>query len=87
MELKQAKEYFELGIITGFSAIRAPMSSGWNLLIKGKEGREWLLETQLRKTKDFSSVDTLIRQVEVISGTSVNGASFHVDTQGKRSSS
>ncbi len=69
MQIKQAKEYFELGIITGFEVVRLAMGGDtWTLIINGKEGRTWMLETQLRETKKFSSLDTLVRQVEDITG-------------------
>ncbi len=69
MQLKQAKEYFELGVITGFEVVRLAMGGGtWTLIIQGKEGRTWMLETQLGKTKQFASLDTLVGQVEEITG-------------------
>ena len=78
MELKQAKEYFDLGIITGFAAVRVPMSQGWALQIDGKEGREWTLETQQKKPREFSSLDTLTRQVELICGKDVWSLKFGI---------
>lgn len=69
MQIKQAKEYFELGIITGFEVVRLAMGGDtWTLLINGKEGRSWMLETQLGETKKFASLDTLVRQIEDITG-------------------
>lgn len=69
MQLKQAKEYFELGVITGFEVVRLAMGGdAWTLIIQGKEGRTWMLETQLGKTKQFASLDTLVGQVQEITG-------------------
>jgi len=69
VQLKQAKEYFELGVITGFEVVRLAMGGDtWTLIIQGKEGRTWMLETQLGKTKQFASLDTLIGQVQEITG-------------------
>lgn len=69
MQIKQAKEYFELGVITGFEVTRLAMGGDtWNLIIQGKEGRTWMLETQMGETKKFASLDTLIGQVEDITG-------------------
>lgn len=69
MILKQAKEYFELGVITGFSAVRDPLSiDGWLLVIEGKEGRSWTLQTALKTEKSYASLDTLMGEVENIAG-------------------
>lgn len=68
MNIKQAKEYFELGIIRGFESVRDPLSTGWMLVIVGKEGRSWTLETAKGEEKVFSSLDTLMGEVEKIAG-------------------
>ena len=69
MILKQAKEYFELGIITGFSAVRDPLAvDGWMLVIEGKEGRSWTLQTALKTDKTYASLDTLMGEIESIAG-------------------
>lgn len=69
MKIKQAKEYFEDGMITGFDAVRDPMvPGGWLLSITGKNGRCWMLETALGEPRSFAKIDTLIGQVEDISG-------------------
>ena len=77
MKLKQAKEYFHLGVLTGFDAVRDPLSGGsWMLVVSGKEGRTWTLQTALGEDKSFSSLDTLIGQVEDITG---RVSSFHIN--------
>jgi hypothetical protein len=69
MQIAQAKEYFNLGIVTGIQAVRDPMAVGaWLLVVMGKEGRSWTLQTKLGKAKSFSSLDTLAGQVEQIAG-------------------
>lgn len=69
MQIKQAKEYFELGVVTGFYAVRDPLSAGnWLMVIEGKQGNSWTLQTKLGKEKSFSSLDTLMGQVEDIAG-------------------
>jgi hypothetical protein len=69
MQLKQAKEYFSLGIITGFEISRVAMrGDAWTLIVSGKEGRTWMLETQLGKTREFASLDTAAGVVEDIAG-------------------
>lgn len=69
MILKQAKEYYELGVITGFSAVRDPLvDSQWMLVIEGKEGRSWTLQTALKVEKSYVSLDTLMGEVENIAG-------------------
>jgi len=69
MNIKQAKEYYELGIVTGFSVIRDPLTPrGWLLVVVGKDERNWTLKTALGKDKVFASLDTLIGEIEEISG-------------------
>jgi hypothetical protein len=78
MKLKQAKEYFDLGVLTGFDAVRDPLRPGsWLLSISGKDGRNWTLQTALGHERSFSSLDTLIGQVEDITG---RVSSFHINT-------
>lgn len=69
MILKQAKEYFELGVVTGFHAVRDPLVQGqWLLVIEGKEGRSWTLQTATKTAKSYASLDTLMGEVENIAG-------------------
>lgn len=68
MQIGQLKEYFNLGVVNGFSAQREPMGGGWILLVRGTENRSWNLETKLGKVKIFASLDTLVGQVEQIAG-------------------
>lgn len=69
MKIKQAKEYYEDGMITGFDAVRDPlMTGGWLLSISGKQGKSWTFETALGEPRSFSKLDTLVGQVEAITG-------------------
>ena len=69
MKIKQAKEYFEDGMITGFYAVRDPMvPGGWLLVIDGKNGKSWTFQTALGGPRSFSKLDTLIGQIESITG-------------------
>jgi hypothetical protein len=69
MQTAQAKEYFDLGIITEMTVIRDPIVPGnWLVAIGGKEGRNWTLQTKLGKDKSFSSLETVVRTIESITG-------------------
>lgn len=68
MKIKQAKEYYDLGVLTGFAAVRDPMTTGWMVVIEGKAGKSWTLETALGAVKSFASLDTLVGEVESITG-------------------
>lgn len=69
MQIKQAKEYFNDGMITGFDAVRDPlMTGGWLLVISGKNGKKWTFQTALGESRSFAKLDTLVGQVEAITG-------------------
>lgn len=69
MNLKQAKEYFEDGMITHFEAVPDPLTDGgWMLVLCGKNDRSWDFHTALGEVRIFSKVDTLVGQVESIAG-------------------
>lgn len=71
MKIKQAKEYFEDGVITGFDAVRDPLMPGaWLLVVIGSKtsGKSWTLETALGKQKSYANLDTLIGEIETIAG-------------------
>jgi len=69
MNLKQAKEYFDDGVIAGFTAVRDPLAVDcWNLIIIAKSGRSWTFQTALGEVRAFSKLDTLVGQVELICG-------------------
>jgi hypothetical protein len=69
MQIKQAKEYFELDAITGFDAVRDPEAKkGWLLVVSGKDGRSWTLATALGAPKTYATLDSLASEIERISG-------------------
>jgi hypothetical protein len=69
MKIKQAKEYYNDGMITGFDAVRDPLTAGaWLLVLNGKADRSWTFQTALGKDRSFSKIDTLIGEVESITG-------------------
>jgi uncharacterized protein YecA (UPF0149 family) len=69
MKIKQAKEYFEDGVITGFDAVRDPLKPGaWILSISGKNGKNWTFQTALGETRSFAKLDTLVGEIESITG-------------------
>lgn len=69
MKIKQAKEYFDDGMITGFCATRDPLNpAGWLLVIEGRNGKSWTFQTALGDARSFSKLDTLVSQVEAITG-------------------
>ena len=69
MKIKQAKEYYSLGILTGFDAVRDPLKPGnWMLVVIGEEGRSWTLATATGEVKSFAKLDTLVGEVESIAG-------------------
>ncbi len=68
MKIAQAKEYFDLGVITRFYAVRDLNPSAWLLCIEGREGRSWTLQTSKGESKVFSSLDTLAGEISKITG-------------------
>jgi hypothetical protein len=66
MNIKQAREYYDLNVLTGFEILRDPMTKGWLLMVIGKEDRSWTLETALGKPKVYSSIDSIVTEVERI---------------------
>jgi hypothetical protein len=68
MKLAQAREYYELGVLTALFALKDPASAGWLLVIEGQEGRSWTLQTALGEPKVYATVDSLTKEVERIVG-------------------
>lgn len=69
MKIKQAKEYYELDVLTGFDAIKDPLHPGsWLLVIGGKEGRSWTAQTSLGEPKSYARLETLLSDIETIAG-------------------
>ena len=69
MKIKQAKDYYELDVLTGFDAIKDPENEGhWLLVISGKNGKSWTAQTSLGAVKSYARLDTLVSDIETISG-------------------
>ena len=69
MKLAKAKEYYELDLLTVFTAVKVDdQESGWILCIAGKEDRSWTLHTALGKEKVYSTLDSLSADVQRILG-------------------
>lgn len=67
MNIKEAKSFFEHGIISQFRAEPAVMGRGWMLVFcKTGGGGDETFETALGEPRVFSSLDTLVRTVEDI---------------------
>jgi hypothetical protein len=78
MNIKKAVEYFDLGMIRSFHSVReSSLGAGWLLVIAGPDGRFWTLQTAKGEDKVYSSLDTLIGEVEKISGR-VSSFEIHV---------
>lgn len=69
MKIKQAKEYYELGVLTSFDVIKDALNPGcWLLVIGGKEDRSWTAHTSLGEVKSYARLETVITDIETISG-------------------
>jgi hypothetical protein len=68
MDLKKAKDYYELDALTGFDIVKDPTTPGWLLVAIGQEDRFWTMETALKKTKIYSSIDSAMTEIERITG-------------------
>lgn len=77
MQLKTLREYFALGVIRSFRAERVAMGNGWTLAVIGREaGQLWQLATATGPVREFSSLDTLVRVVEDVTGKDVSQLVF-----------
>lgn len=69
MQISQAKDYFDAGVIKSLDAVRDPINPGnWLLILSGPNG-QWTLQTKLGQPRSFASVDTLVGVVEKVTGT------------------
>lgn len=73
MQIKQAREYFDLDLIQSIRIQTSLIDKGFTVLFVGKD-KEWLLETALLKTKLFTSLDTAYKEIK-----SVIGRDFDLD--------
>jgi hypothetical protein len=68
MNIKEAKGFFQHGIIRQFRADPEPMGRGWMLVFVKNGGGDELFETALGHPRVFSSLDTLVNTVRDIGG-------------------
>lgn len=68
MELKIAKLYYIDQVLIGFHAVRDPENQGWLLCIEGTNDKSWTLQTALGKPKTYSTVESLLADVDRIRG-------------------
>ena len=66
MNIKEAKAFFEHGIIRQFRAEPRPMGDGWMLVFEKNAGGDETFETALGQARVFSSLDTLVKVVRDI---------------------
>lgn len=63
--IKQAREYYDLGIITNFHLVRDPLhAGGWMIHIEGKSGASWTLQTARGDVRSFATLDAAARVIE-----------------------
>ena len=67
MKVNQAKEYYDLGLVTGFDAVKMP-ERGWSLIVYGPSERSWMLETALGKEKVYSTFEAVNLEINRITG-------------------
>lgn len=67
MQIKLIKEFFDRGIVSGFSFTPSPMEVGWILSCKVK-GEDVVLEAARGGVRVFSSLDTAVGVVQQITG-------------------
>lgn len=62
--IKQAREYYELGVIVRFHVVRDPLQQGgWLVVVEGKAG-SWTLHTARDELRVFKTLDAAVRAVE-----------------------
>ena len=69
MDLKSAKQYYNLGVLEEMIITRSSDAAGkacWILVITGNKGQSWTLQTVLGKDKEYASIDTAAKDMEAI---------------------
>lgn len=66
IDIAKAKDYVEIGMISAGYLEKAPMEPGYHLLLLGKSGVCYKLETARGETRVFKSVDTAISTAQGI---------------------
>mgnify|MGYP003375598741 CR=1 FL=1 len=69
MDIKQAKEYFHLGVISKIHVLPDALdSSAWTICLEGTNDQYWILNTALGKIKSYKSLDTAADEIRSITG-------------------
>jgi len=68
MQIFLAKYRFNDGAIKGFTAIKAVLEAGWMIELDMKDGTKQFIETARGDTKTYLKMDSLINDVERITG-------------------
>lgn len=69
MDIKQAKEYFHLGVISKIYVLPDALdSSAWTICLEGTNEQCWILNTALGKIKSYKSLDTAADEIRSITG-------------------
>jgi hypothetical protein len=68
MKIKEAKTFFDHGIIRGFRAVFEPMTIGYVLIFQKSTGDDDVLETASGERRVFSSIVTLLKTVRDVGG-------------------
>lgn len=69
MKIKDVKDYFSHGFVKQVYVVRDVLTPGnWMLLIELNNGSSAELETALGEKRSFSSLDTVVSQMEKIFG-------------------
>lgn len=64
--IQQAREYYELGVISGFHVMREILEDGWNVCIEGTSGTLWYLHTARGVMRRFASLDSAVKAIEEV---------------------
>ena len=72
MKLQQAKEFYALGAVKSISASKDTLTKDWALLFLLSNDTAQYLETATGKKKLFTSANTMIGEVEQITGKTVS---------------
>jgi hypothetical protein len=69
MQIKEAKQLFEKGVIVTFRGVPDPFNlCSWGLLMETKKHDFFELQTVRGKAKRFKTVDALLADVRLITG-------------------
>lgn len=76
--IEQARQYYDLGIITRYELARGIAPGSWLVFIYGKENREWTLHNAHNKPREFKTVEAALNAIES-TGMRINTLSIRAD--------